>query len=89
MVSCVNLWLMPSETTSRVKQQRLRRGMTQQDLADKCRAAGVSVDESQISRIERGIYTPRPRLRAVLAGLLALDVEEIGLQSQEPSRSAA
>ena len=80
---------MPSETTSRVKQQRLRGGMTQQDLADKCREAGVSVDESHISRIERGIYAPRPRLRAVLADLLGLDVEEIGLQSQGPSRSAA
>jgi transcriptional regulator with XRE-family HTH domain len=80
---------MPSEVTSRVKQQRLRHGMTQQDLAEKCRAAGVSVDESHISRIERGIYTPRPRLRAALANLLDLDVEEIGLQGCEPSRSAA
>ncbi|MDX3033011.1 helix-turn-helix transcriptional regulator [Streptomyces scabiei] len=80
---------MPSEVTSRVKQQRLRHGMTQLDLAEKCRAAGASVDESHISRIERGIYTPRPRLRAVLADLLGLDVEEIGLQGRERSRSAA
>ncbi|MEU9349065.1 helix-turn-helix transcriptional regulator [Streptomyces sp. NPDC048278] len=69
---------MPSETTNRVKHQRLRRGMTQQNLADKCAEAGVPVDESQISRIERGIYTPRPRLRALLAELLELDVDDIG-----------
>ncbi|MCZ4609708.1 helix-turn-helix transcriptional regulator [Streptomyces sp. Lzd4kr] len=69
---------MPTEATSRVKQQRLRRGMTQQDLADKCAQAGVPVDESQISRIERGIFKPRPRLRAVLADLLELDVNDFG-----------
>lgn len=67
---------MSSRTTSRVKQQRLRRGMTQQDLADKCAEAGVRVDESHISRIERGIYTPRPKLRALLAELLELDVND-------------
>jgi transcriptional regulator with XRE-family HTH domain len=69
---------MPSKNTSRVKQQRLRRGMTQQDLAEKCAEAGVSVDESHISRIERGIYTPRPKLRALLAELLELDVDDFG-----------
>ena len=73
---------MPSETTSRVKQQRLRRGMTQQDLADKCAQAGVPVDESHISRIERGIYTPRPRLRALLAQLLELDIEDFEHRAQ-------
>ncbi|MDX2539833.1 helix-turn-helix transcriptional regulator [Streptomyces scabiei] len=67
---------MSSRTTSRVKQQRLRLGMTQQDLADKCAEAGVRVDESHISRIERGIYTPRPRLRVLLAELLELDVND-------------
>ncbi|MBD0837403.1 helix-turn-helix transcriptional regulator [Streptomyces sp. TRM68416] len=83
---------MPSEVTSRVKQQRLRRGMTQQDLADKCAQAGVSVDESQISRIERGIFMPRPRLRAVLAELLELDIddfEQIRQPDIEMSGSAA
>lgn len=88
MVSCVNLWSMPSETTSRVKQQRLRRGMTQQDLADKCAEAGVPVDESHISRIERGIYTPRPRLRALLAELLDLDIDDFE-QRAEMSGTAA
>ncbi|OSZ56282.1 hypothetical protein OQI_33855 [Streptomyces pharetrae CZA14] len=59
-----------------MKQQRLRLGMTQQELADLCAEAGAPVDESHLSRIERGIYTPRPRLRAVLANLLDLDVDD-------------
>ncbi|WP_409097290.1 helix-turn-helix transcriptional regulator [Streptomyces scabiei] len=82
---------MLSGTTSRVKQQRLMRGMTQQDLADKCAEAGVHVDESHISRIERGIYTPRPKLRALLAELLELDVSDFGhvMQPDAMSGSAA
>jgi ribosome-binding protein aMBF1 (putative translation factor) len=49
------------------------------------------VDESHLSRIERGIYTPRPRLRSVLAALLDLDVEEVGAQPRmdEMTGSAA
>ncbi|MBZ6175556.1 helix-turn-helix domain-containing protein [Streptomyces olivaceus] len=50
--------------------------MTQQDLAEKCTEAGAPVDESHISRIERGIYSPRPRLRAALANLLGLDIDD-------------
>ncbi|MEU5111673.1 helix-turn-helix transcriptional regulator [Streptomyces longwoodensis] len=69
---------MPASTTSSVKRERLRRGMTQQELAEKCTQVGAPVDESHLSRIERGVYTPRPKLRAVLAQLLDLDVEEIG-----------
>ncbi|MBZ6259720.1 helix-turn-helix domain-containing protein [Streptomyces olivaceus] len=67
---------MPTATTTSVKRERLRRGMTQQDLAEKCTEAGAPVDESHISRIERGIYSPRPRLRAALANLLGLDIDD-------------
>ncbi|NJP75684.1 helix-turn-helix transcriptional regulator, partial [Streptomyces sp. C1-2] len=70
---------------SRVKQQRLRLGVTQQELADMCAQAGASVDESHISRIERGVYTPRPRLRAVLARLLSLDVQDFEPQGGSES----
>lgn len=69
---------MATATTSSVKRERLRRGMTQQDLASKCAEAGVPVDESHLSRIERGIFTPRPKLRAVLAQILDLDVDDFG-----------
>ena len=61
--------------------------MTQQELADLCAEAGAPVDESHLSRIERGIYTPRPRLRSVLAALLDLDVEDVG-QVSDPNEMA-
>lgn len=79
---------MPTAMTSSVKRARIERGMTQQALAEKCREKGVPVVESQISRIERGIYTPRPRLRAVLAELLGLsfeDFEQLGATAGSPA----
>lgn len=54
-------------------ERRLERGWTCLELAERCAKSGVSVSESQIGRIERGIYAPRPKLRAVLAKLLDLD----------------
>lgn len=49
--------------------------MTLQELAEKCAATGAPVGQSTLSRIERGMQVPRPRLRLVLAQLLDLDVE--------------
>ena len=60
-----------------IREQRIRRGWTQEDLARQCAAAGVDVTYSALSKIERGLYTPRPKLRAVLAELLDLDVTEL------------
>ncbi|MFE9923304.1 multiprotein-bridging factor 1 family protein [Streptomyces sp. NPDC005774] len=70
------LRLMPSEVRSPLKHGRLRRGMTLQELAEKCAADGAPVSESALSRIERGRQTPRPRLRSVLARVLDLDVDD-------------
>lgn len=64
---------MPNETTWPIRQERLKRGMTLAELAERCEAEGAPVTEGQMSRIERGIFTPRPRLRAVLRRLLDLD----------------
>ncbi|WP_079088883.1 helix-turn-helix domain-containing protein [Streptomyces scabiei] len=69
---------MPSEVTSPVKQGRLRRSMTLEELAEKCAANGVPVGRAALSRIERGIHVPRPRLRGVLAELLEIDVDDFG-----------
>ncbi|WP_374213687.1 helix-turn-helix transcriptional regulator [Streptomyces sp. G1] len=69
---------MPSEVTSPVKQGRLRRGMTLRELAEICAADGAPVGQSTLSRIERGIQVPRPRLRSVLARVLQLDVNDFG-----------
>ncbi|KIX77398.1 hypothetical protein SF23_12425 [Streptomyces sp. MBRL 10] len=44
-------------------------------LADRCDEAGVPVAHSHLSKLERGHYTPRPRLRLVLTELLSLDAD--------------
>lgn len=66
-----------------MKRARLLRGMTQQVLAEKCVAAGAPVNESHISRIERGFYRPRPKLRAVLAAVLDLDIDAFESQAED------
>lgn len=63
-----------SETTS-IRGRRLAKGMTLRDLAAKCTAAGAPVHFTQLGRIERGLNSPRPQLRSVLAQILDLDVE--------------
>jgi len=54
---------------------RLWRGWTQDDLADRCTEEGAPVSDSQISKIERGVCQPGPKLRATLAKLLDLDID--------------
>lgn len=54
-----------------------------QRLAEQCRAAGISVSASEISRIERHIHTPRPALRKKLAELLGLAVIDLGGRESE------
>jgi transcriptional regulator with XRE-family HTH domain len=56
--------------------------MTLQDLAEQCAADGAPVGQSTLSRIERGIQVPRPKLRSVLAQLLSLDVDDFEPRSQ-------
>lgn len=65
---------MAQNTTDTFREQRLRRGWSLPELAEKCTAAGAKTDDGNLSRIERGEQVPRPRLRAVLAELLELDV---------------
>lgn len=64
-----------SETT-RVRSSRLAKGMTLRDLAAKCADNGASVHWTQLGRIERGLNSPRPQLRSVLAKVLDLDIED-------------
>ena len=59
-----------------IRERRLSRGWTQEDLADHCSKAGVHVTVSALSRIERGTQIPRPKLRAVLADLLELEIAD-------------
>lgn len=65
---------------------RLRLGLTQEELAQECRARGVGASDSQLSKIERGLWAPRPKLRATLAEILDLDV--LDLEATAEARSA-
>jgi len=67
---------MPQTTTSKPRTQRLRLGLTLRQLAEQCANEGVPVSFSNLARIERGEWIPRPQLRAVLAKLLDLDVTD-------------
>lgn len=72
---------MPTETTSSViRDQRLRLGLTLSELAEKCTTDGAPISESRLSRIERE-GGGRPRTRAVLARLLDLDVTDFERQA--------
>lgn len=53
---------------------RLRRELTQLDLATKCGQAGRSVTQGQISRLEHGQHT-RPFMPLVRALATSLDVK--------------
>lgn len=61
--------------TVNVRDQRLRKGWTLDDLGVKCAKAGAPTSRSNLLRIERG-QVPRPKLRAVLAALLEMDVTD-------------
>lgn len=76
---------MAQKTTGIVRKRRLELGLTQQELADRCAAQGVPVDESHVSRIERGVYAPRPKLRLVLATILDLDVTDFEVSDASAS----
>ncbi|MFB7171121.1 helix-turn-helix domain-containing protein [Streptomyces sp. NPDC056254] len=56
-----------------LRRNRIGRGLTLMELASRCTEAGVPVSHSHLSKLERGQYTPRPRLRVALARLLDLD----------------
>lgn len=78
MVSCVSLRCMPQRTTGKFRDRRLEGGMSLRALAAKCAQEGAPVSNSQLSKIERGLYTPRPKLRATLARILELHIDEVG-----------
>ena len=67
------------ETTERsaMEQARLAKGWTQRMLAAVVTAAGVSVTDAHLSRIERGMSSPGPGLRKALADALGLKVTDL------------
>jgi len=63
-------------TPPNIRELRLRRGWTQEDLAEQCRAKGAPVTRAAIGYIERDGRVPRPKLRVVLAELFDLAVTD-------------
>lgn len=63
------------DTTERspMEEARLRKGWTQRQLADVIAATGVRTDNSNLSKIERGLVKPGPALRTAIANALNLD----------------
>lgn len=72
---CAKLLCM-TQTTASIQTRRIERGWTLQELVEHCANRGASTDTGNLSRIERGIQTPTPRLRKALAELLDLDVAD-------------
>lgn len=76
---------MKEATATPMRAARLRQGLTQEELAAACRAKGVRASDSQLSKIERGLWSPRPKLRAALAEILGIDVLDLEAARQEKS----
>ncbi|MEV7584428.1 helix-turn-helix domain-containing protein [Streptomyces erythrochromogenes] len=67
-----------------LRRRRLKLGLTLVELADQCAQAEAPVSHSHLSKLERGMYAPRPRLRSVLIRLLALDEDHFEADSDTP-----
>lgn len=61
------------QVNSKLRNARFRLGLTVTQVAERCTAAGAKVHNGQISRYERGLTTPEPRIRAILADILGVD----------------
>ncbi|MFD0850832.1 helix-turn-helix domain-containing protein [Actinomadura adrarensis] len=71
------------------RNQRLRRGWTQRDLAAEVERQGLSKpSDSNLSLYERGKVVPRPQLRAVLCELLDLPIDYFD-ETAEGERAAS
>lgn len=70
------------------REQRLRRGWTQRELAERCRAEGASADDSNLSKVERGLLNPGTRLRPVLCRLLDLPISYFDADDEQRKEAA-
>ncbi|MGC9540230.1 helix-turn-helix domain-containing protein [Streptomyces sp. UG1] len=61
------------QVNSKLRNARLRLGLTTTQVAERCTADGAKIDSGQVSRYERGIHAPEPRIRVVLARILGVD----------------
>ncbi|GLY81886.1 helix-turn-helix domain-containing protein [Actinoallomurus iriomotensis] len=62
-----------TEPCSPMQGRRIELGLTLRDLAAACSRAGGPISDSQLSKVERGLYTPRPAARRAIKTVLGLD----------------
>lgn len=58
-------------------QARLRKGWTQRQVQARTKELGREVNESNLSKYERGVFCPRPPFLAAIAEALDLTVDEL------------
>lgn len=75
---------MNNAETNRLRELRLARSMSQQEVADRL---GAPVTAHQVSRWERGVVVPLPRTRRALAGVFGVPVSELGIVDEPPASS--
>lgn len=68
---------MTATRSTKARTARLRLGLSLRELANELATKGALVDFSQLSRIENGLYAPRPKLRKALCEVLDLEPEDL------------
>ena len=74
---------------------RLRKGLTQAEVAEQCAALNVKIDRSGLSYIESGkVRWPHPKIAPVLAEVLGLELDDMfkaedGSDDEEEDDAAA
>jgi transcriptional regulator with XRE-family HTH domain len=62
---------------------RARKGLTNDQLSQRCGELGYPVTHSTLGKIERGIHLPSPGLPPVLAAALDVELDELLDQKRE------
>ncbi|WP_081903294.1 helix-turn-helix domain-containing protein [Microbispora rosea] len=80
---------MPTKNLSfnrhRAKRERLRQGLTLNELADRCEEAGERIDDTLLCRYEKGLFGPSPRRLPVLARALNISVDDLLTENRQES----
>lgn len=72
-----------------LKQARLKRGFTQDDLAHELRRRELRTNGTQVGRWETGMNTPRASVIPVLADVLGVTMDELYGTSSDDDEEAA
>lgn len=62
---------------AKLRHRRICAGLSQRGLADRARAAGLSISDSQLSKIERDLMRPRPSSLVAIAAALGVTPDEL------------